>query len=241
MGTVQIASAADMPAKAPIVRPPPVFNWTGFYVGAYVGGAWAHDFTATDLNGYNAFGSWGYGGDDGSVIAGGTIGYNWQPVGSPWVFGLEGEIGYINISASGADPISPGLDTIAESEIGDWYGLIAGRIGYAWDRLLIYAKGGGVFTRLRTSVVDACAVAPCGPALIATSAEEDDFGWAVGAGLEYAFANNWSIKAEYLFLGVDRTLTSCGIASTGLQFCWDNEIDGIHTAKVGINYRFATY
>jgi outer membrane immunogenic protein len=236
------ANAADLPVKAPPYQPPPPFNWTGFYIGGYVGGAWGQDFNATDVDGYNAAGeNWGYG-NPSSFIGGGTIGYNWQPVGSPWVFGLEGEFGYLHLSKSGPDPLSPGLDTVADAHIGDWYGVFAGRLGYSWDHWLLYAKGGVAFTRVRASVVDACNTGACGADLINTSASEDRAGWALGGGLEYALNNNWSVKAEYLYLGVNQTLTSCGLdTAAGTQFCFDHEVKGVSTAKLGVNYRFTGY
>ena len=106
---VGTARAADLPVKAP--PPAPVFNWTGCYVGGYVGGARSDgDMTFTDL-GNAQFRSYSGGiiagrvedrhswsaGSDSSFIGGGTFGCNWQPVGSPFVLGLEGEAGYMKL------------------------------------------------------------------------------------------------------------------------------------------------
>ncbi|MFL9827221.1 outer membrane protein [Rhodoplanes sp. SY1] len=265
LGTVALiaiagtASAADlrMPVKAPPVIAP-VFSWTGCYIGGYVGGAWAgNDAAAYDYgvsgvaNGfansaYNNFydHGWSYK-HDSSFIGGGTVGCNWQPVGSPWVLGLEGEIGYMSISGSAIDPVARnaaglGLDTVASSKIGDWYGMITGRLGYAFDRALIYVKGGVAFVDTEWSVVDGCTTGTCSPWTVNAGGSSTKATWTVGGGLEYAFDMNWSIKAEYMFIGLDETETSCGTAvgPTANPFCFSHDLPGIHTAKVGLNYRF---
>jgi outer membrane immunogenic protein len=236
--SVTAAQAADMPTKAPVYKAPVIFNWTGFYVGGYVGGAWGQDPGVTDVNGWNAAGrTWSYGRGS-SFIGGGTIGYNWQPVGTPWVFGLEGELGYLHLSGSRADPLSPGLDTVADSKVGDWYGVVAGRLGYAWDRTLLYAKGGVAFVNESASVVDACNTGACGVGLVDTSTgNKTQTTWTVGGGVEYAFTRNWSVKGEYLYLGLNNTLRSCNTAGT---VCFDTDMRGVHTAKFGVNYRFGS-
>ena len=171
---VGTARAADLPVKAP--PPAPVFNWTGCYVGGYVGGARSDgDMTFTDL-GNAQFRSYSGGiiagraedrhswsaGSDSSFIGGGTFGCNWQPVGSPFVLGLEGEAGYMKLEGAAFDPLrSPTLrattpDVFGSGKVGDWYGMITGRLGYAWDRTLFYVKGGAAFVQVRGSVVDNC-------------------------------------------------------------------------------------
>jgi outer membrane immunogenic protein len=107
------AGAADlrMPVKAPVPAPVAVFNWSGCYLGGYIGGAFADkDPVFTDLGNAN-FRAFSGGVTAGrvedrhswdvplgnSVIAGGTLGCNWQPVGSAFVFGVEGEAGYLKL------------------------------------------------------------------------------------------------------------------------------------------------
>ena len=257
VGLVGTAVAADLPVKAPPIVAP-VFNWTGCYVGGYVGGAWTNhqgnnDVIVTDTgrvgttSPYNTpLGhQWGYELDS-SVIGGGTAGCNWQPAGWSVVFGLEGEGGYLNLEGTGADPLSPQLDTVSSTKIGDWYGMITGRLGFAFDRLLLYGKGGVAFVDVQTSVVDACNIGQCGTGLInAGNATDSRAHWTGGAGVEWAFDMNWSVKAEYMFIDLNNTdsnYRACGIAAAGpaagATFCWDHDLGGIHTAKIGINYRF---
>ncbi|MDQ8732395.1 outer membrane beta-barrel protein [Bradyrhizobium sp. LHD-71] len=247
------AVAADMRMPVRALPPPPVvqvFNWTGFYIGGFVGGAVADrdaESTAPASGGafYNGTGlvnSYELGT---SFIGGGTIGYNWQPVGSQWVIGIEAEAGYLQMKDSVLDINAPigaanGFDS---THLGDWYAVIAGRLGYSFDRVLVYAKGGVAFVDKEYSYVDGCVVAPCGASTLLLSNSDTQTTWAVGGGVEWAFAPNWSLKGEYLYLATRDDTTQSAIAGgTGpaAGFTWTNAHSdpGIHTGKVGINYRF---
>lgn len=240
IGLAGAASAADLrapvrPYAAPVYAP--VFNWSGCYLGGYIGGAWnAENVTTTDLNFYSGLDRWTYDLDS-SFIGGGTLGCNWQPVGSPFVFGIEGELGFVNLEGEAFDPffannaaVAPGI--VSSTKVGDWYGMITGRLGYAWDRAMVYVKGGAAFVDVEHSVFDGW-----GGVNIATAAKDSLATWTLGGGLEYAFDWNWSLKAEYMYIGLDGA-TTCGVANVGGTFCWDHDLEGIHTAKVGLNYRF---
>jgi outer membrane immunogenic protein len=263
------ASAADLRRPPPPPPVPAAFNWTGCYIGGYVGGAWAqNDPTFTDL-GNATFRSYSGGivagrlenshswnvGLDSSVIGGGTLGCNWQPVGSPFVIGIEGEAGYMKLEGSAFDPLRSATiaavtaDVLGSAKVGDWYGMITGRLGYAWGAALLYIKGGAAFVPMQASVLDQCATVAigCGNWLTATSSSTTVTTGALGGGIEWALAGNWSVKAEYMFIGLgDRhTETSCSFATLangvrvgGGQFCFNQEFQGVHTAKVGLNYRF---
>jgi outer membrane immunogenic protein len=214
-------------APPPVVAPAPVLNWTGFYVGGFVGGAFpGQDVTATDLNGFTPSSRpWDYGLDN-SFIGGGTLGYNWQFPGSPFVVGIEGEGGYLRLTGSAPDPVSPDFNTISSARMGDWYAVAAGRLGWlATPSWLLYAKGGAVWTDLHADVT--------APNLVA-SASKTTTGWAAGGGAEWMFAPQWSVKAEYLYLGIDDNVEACEAAGT----CWNHDFHGVHTVKVGLNYHF---
>ncbi len=232
LGTAGTALAADLPVKAPpMVAPVPVFTWTGCYVGGYVGGAFAEKSVGVfDRDAYNGFprDAWSYDLDS-SVIGGGTAGCNYQPAASPFVVGFEGEVGYMRLTGSGLDPFDTNIES--RTKIGDIYSLITGRVGYAWDRTMIYAKAGAAFVDVNTVVVDPV---PLGTGLVATG-NTTDATWTAGGGIEWAFDLNWSLKAEYMFIGLHGIHDAC---STTFGFCWDHDIAGVHTAKVGINYRF---
>jgi outer membrane immunogenic protein len=246
------ASAADL-APRYTKAPPPVaaFSWTGFYIGGFVGGAFA-DGNAMSTEPRTAAGVF-YNGPltnnyslSNSVIAGGTIGYNWQPAASNWVIGIEGEAGYIHLNRTIQDinAINNGLafpDSLDSTRIGDWYGVIAGRAGFTFNQALFYAKGGAAFVNKNYSFADNCTAAPCGPGILNLSNNRTQVTWAAGAGIEYALTNNWSIKGEYLYLGTRETVASTGVGggtAAGLVFSNSHTDPGVHTAKFGVNYRF---
>jgi len=245
------AFAADIARpvyKAPVVAPPVAFSWTGFYVGGFVGGGFGSE-DPVDLNEYayqglagvprNAsFHTWIYEMKP-SVIAGGTVGFNYQT--GNFVFGVEGEAGYIRLTGGAPDINMPGLDVASSARLGDWYGIIAGRVGYAWDRTLFYGKGGFVFTREQATVTDTCIgagtpAAPCGPLTITATGSNNEVAPVLGGGIEHAFTNNWSAKIEYLYWGLNDRWNVTGVASNGATYAWEHAFSGLHTVKVGINF-----
>ena len=233
------ANAADIARpvyKAPVMVPV-VYNWSGFYLGGFAGAAFGGNSSAVDLDGWNATGTqWSYELGN-SFIGGGTIGFNWQAPGSAWVFGLEGEFGYLQLKGSAPDPISP-TDTFASTKIGNWYGFAGARVGYAWDRTLLYAKGGAAFVDSSTGTVDACASGPCGGGLIDATASKTISTWAIGGGIEWAWVNNWTFKVEYLYIDLDKSYNVCGVPRGGGSFCWQHDVESVHTVKAGLNYKF---
>jgi outer membrane immunogenic protein len=246
------SAAADLGArpigKAPIMAPAPVFSWTGCYVGGFVGGAFPErDVTNFDRGISPAFAvayndginhSW-ITGLDSSFIGGGTLGCNYQWPGTSFVVGIEGEVGFLSMKGSAADPLSPALDTFASTRVGDWYGMITGRVGWAINTVLLYGKAGAAFIDVEHNVIDACNTGACGGALIATGFSDTKTTWTAGGGIEWAFAPNWTVKAEYMFIALDDIDRSCGvIAGTALTACFDHDLGGIHTGKLGVNFKF---
>jgi outer membrane immunogenic protein len=173
------------------------------------------------------------------------------------VIGIEGEGGYMKLEGSAFDPlINPTLpvtavratpDVLGSAKVGDWYAMVTGRLGYAWGAALLYVKGGAAFVPVEASVLDQCTAAGCGNWLISTSDSKTVTTGTLGGGIEWALGSNWSIKGEYMFIGLgDRHVsTTCGFATLasgatvrGGPFCFDHDFSGIHTAKVGLNYRW---
>jgi outer membrane immunogenic protein len=191
---------------------------------------------------------------DTSFLGGGTIGCNWQPVGSPFVLGIEGEGGFMQMSGAAFDPLinanrlSPVPDVLGAARIGDWYAMATGRIGYAWDRWMIYVKGGAAFVPVKASVIDACTTGGCGNWQIATFVDDTRTVGTIGGGVEWALALNLSLKAEYMFIAsADNGITSCGTATLasgavvpGGVFCFGHGFPDLHTFKVGINWRMGS-
>jgi outer membrane immunogenic protein len=254
-GFASMASAADMPTKAPVYTkaptPAPVYNWSGFYVGGFIGGATNSSATTSDpclvsaaaacaasnSGTYNGVLPLDYGLQS-SFIGGGTIGYNWQMPGSRFVLGLENEIGYLHLRGSvvmNAPPIGNG-DTTASTTVGNWYDAYTVRAGYAWNQFLLYAKAGGVSAAYSTGIVDTI-----GPTTINTTTNKVLNGWAAGGGLEYGMTKNWSLKAEYLHLGLGATVNHCaqvGGFPPGTIDCSSTKTNGVNTFKIGANYHF---
>ncbi len=180
------ASAADMPVRGPVYKaaPAPVFNWTGFYFGGHVGYGWGDAAVIGDVDGF---------------IGGLQVGYNWQ-LSPNWVFGVEADIAGTDMNSA-----------VGPTHV-DYVGTLRARIGYTWDRTMIYGTGGLAWSRASIGGV-----------------HDSDTGYALGFGVEWAFAPNWSTKIEYMYTAFD---DFAGVAGF--------DIDS-STIKVGLNYRFGTY
>jgi outer membrane immunogenic protein len=274
---VKAKKAMAMATKAPIMAtkaPPhvtPIFTWTGFYVGGYIGGAAATNVTTPDPICQNSVAPCvagaGYAGTNpvsyglkSSVIGGGKAGYNLQFGQS--VVGVEGEYGYIHLPGSapfttfttGAPAAPPGAiaNETAFSTLGNWYATITGRVGLTgdyfspeWSQLLFYAKGGAALTRFSTGV-STFNTAPFAFALSNESATKNVWGMALGGGVEWAIDANWSVQAEYEYLGFRQSVQACGNETTaagaplGAIDCTSTGMPQVHTGKIGINYRFGS-
>jgi outer membrane immunogenic protein len=204
------AAAADLPPAPPnnYYRGPPVYvppySWTGFYLGVNGGGALGRS-TWDSTGGFDTSGG----------LVGGTLGYNYQ-IGQA-VVGVEGDIDWADISGKTTSACPLGCKT------GDsWLSTVRGRLGYAAGRFMPYVTGGAAFGNIQAST----------PGLVGSSAT--NAGWTVGAGLEFAIAGNWTIKAEYLYvdLGKFNCGLDCGVAAT------DNVSFSTNLVRAGINYRF---
>ena len=138
-----------------------------------------------------------------------------------------------------------GFNDTTDTTVGSWYGAVAGRVGYAVADMLFYLKGGVGFTHVAGESLDLCTTtgANCSSqALIARGSANPVFG-VLGGGAEWAFMPRWSVKAEYLYLGLDNTFPVCGpgggrLFVPNLTFCSNHTFNGIHTAKLGVNFKF---
>ena len=209
------ASAADLPVRQRIAAPVPIYNWTGLYLGVHAGIA-TGDADSTTLGGSADMDGW---------FAGGQIGFNWQAVGSPWVFGVEADIAWADIGDSVTAVVGP-IGVIAATEL-DYFGTARLRAGYAWDRMLLYVTGGIAWAHNDVSIT-----AAGGGFAVGLSSDNTHTGWTIGGGLEWALWQNWSFKAEYLFIDFDSETYFAGI---GGGFDADAQL---HTFKIGLNYRF---
>jgi len=221
VGAALPARAADFGARTPYYSKapaymPPIYNWTGFYVGGHVGGAFSSDNNFSGLTTGNT--------GNGRFLGGLQVGADWQ-LNPNFVVGVEGQYSWLsgNVGA-----VFPGGLAYTNNQRG--LGSITGRVGYTWGPGLLYVKGGYAYSDNSESVTSTVTGAPVA---FATNGDHSN-GWTAGVGVEYMFAPNWSAKAEYQYYNFgNATFTSpAGLVSTG-SFTTDD-----HTVTAGVNYRF---
>ncbi|MHB0953092.1 MAG: outer membrane protein [Allorhizobium sp.] len=209
VGLMSPAAAADL--SPPMVTTPAI-DWTGFYLGGHIGAGrsiidWTYDIGGTTAD---------HEGD--GILGGAQVGYNWQA--DSWVFGAEADISATGISGDTACP-NPAFTCSSDTK---WLSTVRGRIGYTFDNLLLYGTGGLGIGRFEMSTDNGAGVSG--------STTRTDTGWVAGAGIEYAFSPQWSVKAEYMYYDFgSRAYT----VDSGLGIHVDQRF---HTGKIGVNYRF---
>jgi outer membrane immunogenic protein len=216
------AQAADLPVKAPVYKAPIAlpYNWTGFYLGINGGGVWGH--SSWD---YAVGGSAGH--DNSGGLIGGTIGYNYQ-FPNNWVLGIEGDWGWADVKGSTACPTAT-FD--CKSKI-DSIGTLRGRLGYAMNEWLFFASGGLAWDHARIETVNTTGAATPTSGTDTNGETKWNAGWTVGAGVEWGFLPNWSLKVEYLYadFGTHTYIVDNSFAVDSRQT--ENIV------RAGINYRF---
>jgi len=228
-----VASAADLPVKAPPapVYAPPIFTWTGFYIGGNIGAAWAHSEWHDSLFGLD----WGRT-SDARFIGGGQIGFNYQFAGSSFVIGAEGQFDWAgNNGDNGVTVIGPLGHSINIVSNDTRIATLAARFGFAADRALFYGKlGGGWVGNNGFTVTDQST----GQVFVGDTSHTLS-GWMAGAGIEYAFTDNWSAKIEYDFIGLgSRSFTLPGTVIPAIAGDTITSDHNVQLVKLGINYRF---
>jgi outer membrane immunogenic protein len=213
------AHAADLPPpaapppRAPVAYIPaaPVFTWTGFYVGLNAGYAFGQSNWTSPL------GSTGWFNVNGP-LAGGTIGGNYQ-IGQ-LVLGVEGDLDWQNVKGS---MVGGNCAAASCNSASNWVGTFRGRVGYAFDRVLLYATGGGAVANIKAWLNTL------------PSASSTELGWSSGFGVEVAMTENWTAKAEYLAVGFQQP--TCGLAN-----CFAAPAVSVKfyesMARGGVNYKF---
>lgn len=216
LALMQMASAADLPRKAPDYTAPLPFNWTGFYVGVNAGGHLGRDEITTTGNQAGFAGAAGL--DSLSPVAlkpdgfigGIQLGYNWQI--NSFVLGIEGDAAWLSGNNSRTlvfpGPVPEAGDVLTNSIENRFLGTVRGRFGIGFDRALLYATGGIAFGSLKTN--NSMCIQGC-PGTAATFASVENTttrtGWTVGAGLEYAFAPNWTARGSNISMSIWVTST----------------------------------
>ncbi|WP_167561346.1 outer membrane protein [Bradyrhizobium sp. AS23.2] len=250
------ASAADLPARTYTKAPPPIavaYDWTGFYIGGNVGGIWqdnsgATNFIQTDnvvlTNPQNDSVS------NGAVFGGVHAGYNWQV--TRWVFGVEADWDWTDAKNSfcrQTDTRSrPCTDLdrgfLTYSEKTEWLASVRGRLGFAWDRVMVYATGGAAWGDVKTSINANCLNGGCGNANVrlnqTVNFSDTRTGWVAGAGIETMLTPSWLLRAEYLHYDLGSAdyaavfpsnLVAPQTATRSRSFQYD-------TLRAGLSYKF---
>lgn len=258
------AFAADLPMKAPMYAPAPVYSWTGFYFGGHVGGGWGTTESNVDVgrtlteNGINIgtlaltvpLAQTQMNGFLGGIQAG----YNWQS--GLWVFGIEGDFSGADIKGT-----SPCVLIFNCSSKVDWTADITGRLGVTVGAGgLLYVKGGAAWINRRFSVGNSASLATRNiddgsvtlSGAINGSRTDTRLGALLGGGIEYNVpTTNWSVKLEYDYMQFESHNEDVPFAATG-TICAQggcrggtvgfpinmNLNDAVHTVKVGANYHF---
>jgi outer membrane immunogenic protein len=226
LGVAAPASAADMAVKAPpppVV--PPIYNWTGFYIGA--NGGWGQSRNCVD------FFVTGFDFADGcrersGGLVGGQLGYRWQF--NQFVVGVEGQGDWADLSNTRVSLINPAFSTRTKT---DGIGLITGQIGYAWNASLFYVKGGAAVTSNRFSILDTLS----GAELAAASSTR--WGGTVGVGWEYGFAPNWSAGIEYDHLFMGNSNNSFSVVNPIVAGALNRITQDVDMVTVRVNYHWA--
>jgi len=225
------ASAADLAPRYYKAPPPvvsPLYNWSGFYAGINGGWGTSHNcWTRTATAGVAILpAAEGCHDADGGTV-GGQIGYRWQA--SNWVFGLEAQGNWADFSGSNFSLVTAGATNRTRI---DAFGLFTGQVGYAWNNLLGYVKGGAAVTDNRYDGLVTATGA------VFDRATDTRWGGTVGAGIEYGFAPNWSAALEYdhLFMGTNNyAMTS---VATGVNTRNADVREDADLVTVRVNYRF---
>ena len=233
LGLGSVASAADMPVKAlpaPVV--PAYYDWSGFYIG--VNGGWGWQDRRPDITVMNQFGTLATttGLKASGGFGGGQAGYNWQQ--GPIVVGVEADIQGSSIQDSFSRIIDAAGDNLAASRNIDYFGTFRGRIGATVNNFLIYGTAGFAYAHVTNTEL----VSNGGLNANLTNGSTKT-GIAVGGGVEYAFSRNWSVKAEYQYIGLPGdTLSAAVVPLNGVIVTGSRLTDNFQTVRVGVNYRF---
>ena len=262
-----MSSAAALPVlfAGPAMAAPQTYNWTGFYLGLNAGGVWTTGDQTTIVPcteplfvGYlcaaglgeaanaAAVGAAGSGSLSGSGFTGGVeVGYNLQN--GATVYGVEVDFESLRPASTlkvGAFPVlgagfAAGTPfTVASRVSADTLFTARGRLGWTFDRVLVYGTGGLAVTRLDTGYSYNDSNGGFG----AWSGGGNKLGWTGGAGLEYALSKGWSVKAEYLYVKFGSVTAAQGVV-TAPPFGYSNALSTstdltAQIARAGVNYKF---
>jgi outer membrane immunogenic protein len=209
----------------------PAFTWTGFELGAQVGGGVGRTTLALPpfATAYDTSGPFG----------GIHVGFNYQFTG-PLVVGLQAEYNFAGITGRAS---APPLDFVTTS-IRE-FGSADGRIGLAFDRVLIYGIGGFAYGDIRNQILLApTAVLPfpnlaLGGLPVTRDFAANRYGWNAGGGIEYNFYGNWTARAEYRYYSwPSKGFVDAGFPFNPIAIPFHTSRETLHTGRLGLTYKF---
>ena len=224
-----LATAADLPRKTAPIQPivyAPAFSWTGFYVGGNAGYAFGSTTTRNSFNGLVPAGAQLFGDSDG-FVGGGQVGYNYQFYNN-FVIGAEADFQGSLVESTRA----PVFGTTSKASL-DYFGTVRARVGYAFagtnsvlDRTLIYVTGGLAYGSQSYNIAGY------------SSPSSTQVGYAAGAGVEYAFTNNWTAKLEGLYVDLGRENYVFTNANPVIPAIRTRASNDFAVVRAGLNYKF---
>lgn len=235
-GSALAADLAALPYKAPPMISPPAYDWSGFYIGVNLGGAWTRESSSTTaLNGVAGGGGnrgSGLGGRSG-VVGGGQIGYNYV-VARYFLLGIEADIDGTSLRGSA---LAPSGNDRGDAKL-DAFGTVRGRVGFTQNNWLFYGTGGFAWSTgsvTRTQIVAQPTAVPPIPAAAGTveTSNNTRTGWTAGAGIEWGITQNWTVKAEYLYVDLGQVTSVFPLANRQQT----NTLT-MNVARIGLNYKF---
>lgn len=241
------AEAADLRRPVYKAAPPPVYNWTGCYLGGQIGGQWGH-FTGDvnypgDIFGHPAIVASRDFNNDGNFLYGAQIGCNWQPNASGFLLGVEADVAGISRNDGNGVEIFRFAAPFTTDHLNtfDRFGTQASfrlRGGFTFNRMLLYIAGGVSWARLSAThsfIRD-------GDGSLVFDASADRTGWNIGAGIEYMVANCWTLGLEYRYTdyGSRDFTVPAGTAGTLSWTTFTVSADHLRTqdVRLRLNYLF---
>lgn len=246
------AHAADLKRAGPVTAAPVLldYSWAGLYFGAQ--GGWTNSYDDAKITGDNAIGNIVV--QTGLVPGaqktradgfnvGGHIGANFQT--GQFVYGIEADLSYVDSDGSQTHGVTAaplgipvGISTTSTSAL-NWLGTVRGRVGIAYDRVLVFATGGLAVGEVEhTTTVSLSAPAPFG-ATASASTDDVRWGWALGGGAEYALNSIWRLRADYLMVDLGKTEHTFGATVAGAPVTFRSEQEHVHhLVRAGISARW---
>jgi outer membrane immunogenic protein len=240
-------------------------DWSGFYAGGNLGGAWST--TCNTWTAYNpaVANSVAFNNRDcpnnGQFVGGAQIGYNFQY--QQWVWGFGADYDFWSaknrnksFTCTGACPFPQGTYNFSSKPNPNGFAILGPRVGYAIDQWLPYVRAGGVFASGSHDVSASYTPAvgsPVGPASFSGSKNSKSSGWGVGAGVEYQLPQQWSLRLEYTYVNLGKgsnSVASCSSTVANACSAFINSgysLDNTHNSftasviRVGVNYNFGGF